>query len=481
MAHKWHPITDMDDFFEESVHEELRHLAEVWREQKSNLDPEQLQIFTDKLKREWAIETGQIEGVYDIDPGTTETLIERGISEQLIPHTVQNPGKTLAMLQDHQNVVDGLFDFVKGGRALSVSYIKELHAALTQNQDVAVGVDQFGKKADIPLLHGAFKKMSNDPKTPSGEVHQYCPPEHTASEMDNLIAMYSAHGERKIPPLAAAAWLHHRFTQIHPFQDGNGRVARCLASVIFIKAGWFPLVINRDARNKYLNALEAADGGDLSALINLFAKVQSEFFYRSFGLQIETTIESGAETMRRRDRSKKWLFRDYRESSEIAGRLVEIALGRMRAICDSLNKQFPDERSSNAHSHVGGDAYVNASSDWKKMLTERHGRRLNLNAYRAAVNMRAEPGAPAWISACFSGTDNAGEIVCAVFCSVGKYTSGDGSAGLGAWRMVSDDMLFIRNKESFAHVQKRFIPWLAKALSAGMDMWRKNLQADSVE
>jgi Fic family protein len=43
-----------------------------------------------------------------------------------------------------------------------------------------------------------------------------------------------------------AAWLHHRFTQIHPFADGNGQVARAIASLVFIEAGWFPLILKRD-------------------------------------------------------------------------------------------------------------------------------------------------------------------------------------------------------------------------------------------
>ena len=38
-----------------------------------------------------------------------------------------------------------------------------------------------------------------------------------------------------VAPEVEAAWLHHRFTQIHPFQDGNGRIARALATLIFVK------------------------------------------------------------------------------------------------------------------------------------------------------------------------------------------------------------------------------------------------------
>ena len=56
-----------------------------------------------------------------------------------------------------------------------------------------------------------------------------------------------------------AAWVRHRFTQIHPFQDGNGRVARLLATLVFSRAEWLPLVVRRDDRVRYLDALEAAD------------------------------------------------------------------------------------------------------------------------------------------------------------------------------------------------------------------------------
>lgn len=83
-----------------------------------------------------------------------------------------------------------------------------------------------------------------------------------------------------------AAWLHHRFTQIHPFQDGNGRVARLLASLVFIKAGWFPLILTRDDRSNYISALEEADRGNLTHLVELFTDRQKRAFIRSLGLSV---------------------------------------------------------------------------------------------------------------------------------------------------------------------------------------------------
>lgn len=68
--------------------------------------------------------------------------------------------------------------------------------------------------------------------------------------------------------------MHHAFTQIHPFQDGNGRVARALASIDFIEAGLFPLVVRREDRDVYIEALRSADAGDLGPLVRYFADVQ---------------------------------------------------------------------------------------------------------------------------------------------------------------------------------------------------------------
>lgn len=85
-----------------------------------------------------------------------------------------------------------------------------------------------------------------------------------------------------VPPEVEAAWLHQRFAQIHPFQDGNGRVARALASLVFLRAGWFPLVVHRDDRGEYIDCLEQADSGDLSALVNLLGRIQDRIYYNAF-------------------------------------------------------------------------------------------------------------------------------------------------------------------------------------------------------
>ena len=155
----------------------------------------------------------------------------------------------------------------------------EVHAVLTRHQPSYAAVDRFGVRREVPLERGRFKASPNNPTRPDGTVHAYCPPLQVASEVDRLLAHLGAYdGE---DPILVAAWFHHRFTQIHPYQDGNGRVARALTACVLVRAELPPLVIDRDARTDYLDALESADAGNLRALVHLFARQERSVILRA--------------------------------------------------------------------------------------------------------------------------------------------------------------------------------------------------------
>lgn len=277
VGHPWRPIGDLPDDWRDLADADLHRLAAEWNETRAGMaSDEAIAAYTERLKREWAIETGLIERVYSLTRGITEVLIERGLREELIPTsaTDRDPALVVDMLRDHATAMDGLFDFVKDGRRLSTSYVKELHAVLLANQETATARDIFGRRTEMPLVRGDYKRRSNNPVRRDGRVHEYCPPEQVAPEMDRLIAMHLEHAQREVPPEVEAAWLHHRFVAIHPFQDGNGRVARALATLVMIRAGWFPLVVTDAGRGDYIDALEEADGGDLGPLAGLFSEIQ---------------------------------------------------------------------------------------------------------------------------------------------------------------------------------------------------------------
>ncbi|MDR0818738.1 MAG: Fic family protein [Oscillospiraceae bacterium] len=59
-----------------------------------------------------------------------------------------------------------------------------------------------------------------------------------------------------IPSIELAAWVHAEFVRIHPFQDGNGRIARMIMNYQLMLSDWLPVSVAKEDRLKYFEALE---------------------------------------------------------------------------------------------------------------------------------------------------------------------------------------------------------------------------------
>jgi Fic family protein len=274
----WEHIT-FSDIWSKADTSILDEIAPSWFARRDKLLANSIEYeeFLNKLKRRHAIETGIVERMYDIDRGVTETLVNMGFISSLISHGDTNidKNKLIKHLQDHLDAVDFVFDVIKENRPLTKGFIYELHQLTTRNQDFAEGRDSLGNKTKIPLIKGRIKERENNPSREDGTLIRYCPPEHVEAEMDRLIEIYNELVDKKIHPLIIASWVHHAFTTIHPFQDGNGRVVRLIASLILVKYNYFPItVLREDAKVKYIDALEKADNGEPQNLINYFAEIQ---------------------------------------------------------------------------------------------------------------------------------------------------------------------------------------------------------------
>jgi Fic family protein len=345
--YNWQRIEDLPEDFRVLSSPDMTSLAEIWKEQSSKIRQSQaLKQFNERLSRQWAIETGIIEGLYSIDRGITVLLIERGIQSSLIPHgTTNQPAEAVVeILKDQEKTLEGIFDFVSSKRPLSKSYVKELHQALTAHQEHVKAVDQFGHVFDARLIRGDWKQTPNNPTSvENGGIHEYCPPVHVDSEMDRLVSMHLEHDKIGVPPEVEAAWLHHRFTQIHPFQDGNGRVARALAALVLIRAGWLPVVVDRDDRDIYIDALESADHGDLLHLCKLFSRLSKESFLKAFSIasdvlstneNVQQLIASAVGQLKNKIKTQE---KEFESVYGIANALKELAARKIGAIGNELN------------------------------------------------------------------------------------------------------------------------------------------------
>jgi len=81
-------------------------------------------------------------------------------------------------------------------------------------------------------------------------------------------------------PVLRIAEQHARFERIHPFTDGNGRVGRLLANWSLVQADYPPMIIRYQQRDLYLRSLERADQGNLTGLVELFARAVSDSINR---------------------------------------------------------------------------------------------------------------------------------------------------------------------------------------------------------
>ncbi len=122
---------------------------------------------------------------------------------------------------------------------------------------------------DIDIRSG-YKKI---PNIIVGSKIKTTPPEKVYEKMSELIKSYKIN-VGKINPVKLSALFHGKFEQIHPFEDGNGRVGRFLSVLILTKKGYPPIIIRNSQRTAYLKTLEDFDNNHS---INL-----ERFFLRKF-------------------------------------------------------------------------------------------------------------------------------------------------------------------------------------------------------
>lgn len=339
-----------------------------FKEADSTLEPTQLADFNQRLIRRLSVETGILERLYDLDRVTTEALIAHGFAEELVTRSNTNiePALLIDFLRDQAAAIQLVIDCVGKRRELTKGLIHELHAILTRHQDTTTAVDQFGTRLEIPLLKGKYKEQPNNPRRPDGAIHEYCPPIHVDAEMSNLIEWLSAYSIDD--PIIVASWLHHRFTQIHPYQDGNGRVARALTTMVLLQSELLPLVLDRDLRVENIGALESADLGELGLLSAMFARLERTAILQALSVDADAeisrqqtltsaVISSLADKFARRKEQK---LAELRHVNQIARELRDQAQASLHSSFQEIELTVADAGPTEAFVQAGGSDRSNA-------------------------------------------------------------------------------------------------------------------------
>lgn len=473
---------------------ELRALASVWHERKAALQDDGAYIdFVKKLQREWAIETGIIERLYTWDRGVTEVLIEHGIESSIIAHrggvSQREADHIQTLINDHLEIVEGLFGYIKGEAPLTEHFIRGLQAQFTAHQDYTEAVTESGDLIQVTLLKGEYKTLPNNPRRPDGEVHGYCPPEWAKEEMENLIRMYRE-AEVSHSPEVKSAWLHHRFTQIHPFQDGNGRVARALASLVFLREGLFPLVVRDSDRQEYIGALETADGGDLGPLVTFFARRQRDAVLKALGLEqqvqqgkyAEQIISSALELLRNRfSKEQKKVSAVYDHATKLFGQVEE----KFRSLAASLDPQLraltpPQRPKYHARSNSADNSSTHRHYFQKQIvdIAKHFDYFANFERYRTwvRVTFTTDQDFDYVVSLHGYGPGDTGILAASAFTYI-KAPREDGGTEPVALHPAATDLFQFNYAETFETTEKRFTDWLESSMAIALAEWRRSLQA----
>ncbi len=115
-------------------------------------------------------------------------------------------------------------------------------------------------KSSFEIHVGIYKTRPNSVITSTGEEFHYASPEETPVLMKELVEWYNKEEKQgELNPIELASIFHYRYIRIHPFEDGNGRIARLIVNFILHRHGYPMIVVPIDDKTRYLQLLHQCD------------------------------------------------------------------------------------------------------------------------------------------------------------------------------------------------------------------------------
>lgn len=157
----------------------------------------------------------------------------------------------MAMMQEEANLKE---------QPLTQNFIRQLHKTLLREDYVLYRNLPGGLTTSFVIHAGQYKTRPNSVITRYGDRFEYATPEETPALMADLVDWYNeAEKSGQFSPVELAALFHYRYIRIHPFEDGNGRIARLMVNYILGRHGWPMIVVRTRDKKNYLEALHQAD------------------------------------------------------------------------------------------------------------------------------------------------------------------------------------------------------------------------------
>ncbi len=267
----------------DSLQKEIQSLRPL----NSDLEGRILQRF----RIDWNYHSNNIEG-NSYNYGETKAFLLHGLTAG------GKPLRDSLEIKGHNEVISELEDLVRNQVPLTEHLIRELHKKILGNEPYEIRAETAdGSVTHRTVVPGRYKTQPNHVRTATGEIFYFTEPVAVAAEMQELLEWYhNEESKRELHPVVIAAILHYRFVRIHPFDDGNGRMARILMNLVLMKHGYPVAIIKTEDKRNYFRALQQADGNDLDAFVSYLARQvihSQELWLRAAqGEDLEANIEA---------------------------------------------------------------------------------------------------------------------------------------------------------------------------------------------
>jgi Fic family protein len=266
------PLTKQRDTFNSNKNMELSFLLTQAQSLKVELDAfrpidaEREARVLQKLRLDWNYHSNHLEGG-KLTYGETKALILFGITAQ------GKPLQDHLEVSGHDEAILWIEEVVKKQVPITEVFIRQLHELILKAPYQKKAITPDNQEVTRWIEIGKYKSQPNHVKTKTGEIFRFASPEETPALMNDLLNWYSEKKEDKdINPILFASQFHYKFIRIHPFDDGNGRLARLLMNFILMQFGYPPAIIKTGDKDNYFAALEQADAGMLEPFISYIAE-----------------------------------------------------------------------------------------------------------------------------------------------------------------------------------------------------------------
>ncbi|MBI5917345.1 MAG: Fic family protein [Bacteroidetes bacterium] len=230
------------------------------------MEPKDEERLWKKFRLEWNYNSNHIEG-NTLTYSQTELLL---ISNQAIG---DRDFREFEEMKAHNIAIEMVREIAEDvERPLTESFIRILNATILKEPFWKEAETEDGQKTRRLIKIGEYKELPNSVRPQNGEMFHYSSPEETPAKMQDLLNWYRESIDSAMHPLEIAAKFHYKFVRIHPFDDGNGRVARLVMNYVLLKNGYPPVIIKSSDKKNYFLALNKADVGDLDAFVEYIGK-----------------------------------------------------------------------------------------------------------------------------------------------------------------------------------------------------------------